>query len=333
MPETSVGADTAGVRLDRFLAGREEVGTRARAERLIDGGGVLVDGIARPKSHRLAAGSVVAFPEPAPSEIDLEPADIDIDVVWEDEHLMIVDKPAGLVVHPAPGTTGPTLVHALLGRVGHPGSVQMGTEGALVHGLRVGALAQQGTRRLNHLVTAAVVERHPQRQPAVGRGALLHVGHQLEQVGGAAVAAADKAHLDALAVQVGELLPDRVGEQGHQVGDLLLGAPPVLGRKGVHGQAAHAQPGGGLDRAAQRGRARAVPGQGGQPAAASPAAVAIHDHGDRGGGVGQLGLDVRDAAKAEQARDPLGALTETGRHLGGIQDDSRWPGCTWPRPV
>ena len=118
MPETSVGADAAGVRLDRFLAGREEVGTRARAERLIDIGGVLVDGIARPKSHRLAAGSVVAFPEPAPSQIDLEPADIDIDVVWEDEHLMIVDKPAGLVVHPAPGTTGPTLVHALLGRVG-----------------------------------------------------------------------------------------------------------------------------------------------------------------------------------------------------------------------
>jgi 23S rRNA pseudouridine1911/1915/1917 synthase len=118
MPETSVGADAAGVRLDRFLAGREEVGTRARAERLIEGGDVLVDGVARPKSHRLAAGSVVVFPEPAPTEIDLEPAAIDVDVVWEDEHLMVVDKPAGLVVHPAPGTTGPTLVHALLGRVG-----------------------------------------------------------------------------------------------------------------------------------------------------------------------------------------------------------------------
>jgi len=118
MPETSVGADAAGVRLDRFLAGREEVGTRARAERLIEGGDVLVDGVARPKSHRLAAGSVVVFPERAPTEIDLEPAAIDVDVVWEDEHLMVVDKPAGLVVHPAPGTTGPTLVHALLGRVG-----------------------------------------------------------------------------------------------------------------------------------------------------------------------------------------------------------------------
>jgi len=118
MPETSVGADAAGVRLDRFLAGREEVGTRARAERLIEGGDVLVDGVARPKSHRLAAGSVVVFPERAPTEIDLEPAAIDVDVVWEDEHLMVVDKPAGLVVHPAPGTIGPTLVHALLGRVG-----------------------------------------------------------------------------------------------------------------------------------------------------------------------------------------------------------------------
>jgi 23S rRNA pseudouridine1911/1915/1917 synthase len=61
---------------------------------------------------------VVVFPERAPTEIDLEPAAIDVDVVWEDEHLMVVDKPAGLVVHPAPGTTGPTLVHALLGRVG-----------------------------------------------------------------------------------------------------------------------------------------------------------------------------------------------------------------------
>jgi 23S rRNA pseudouridine1911/1915/1917 synthase len=118
MPETSVGADAAGVRLDRFLAAREEIGTRARAERLIERGDVLVDGVARPTSHKLAAGSVVVFPEPAPSEIDLEPAAIDVDVVWEDEHLMVVDKPAGLVVHPAPGTTGPTLVHALLGRVG-----------------------------------------------------------------------------------------------------------------------------------------------------------------------------------------------------------------------
>jgi 23S rRNA pseudouridine1911/1915/1917 synthase len=118
MPETSVGADAAGVRLDRFLAAREEIGTRARAERLIERGDVLVDGVARPKSHKLAAGSVVVFPEPAPSEIDLEPAAIDVDGVWEDEHRMVVDKPAGLVVHPAPGTTGPTLVHALLGRVG-----------------------------------------------------------------------------------------------------------------------------------------------------------------------------------------------------------------------
>jgi len=118
MPEASVGADEAGVRLDRYLAALDEVGTRARAERLIADGGVLVDGVARPKSHRLPAGAVVAYPEPAPSELDLEPADIDVDVVWEDEHLMVVDKPAGLVVHPAPGTTGPTLVHALLGKVG-----------------------------------------------------------------------------------------------------------------------------------------------------------------------------------------------------------------------
>ena len=120
MPEASVAPDQAGVRLDRFLAGREEIGTRARAERLIEGGGVLVDGV-RAAEVAPAGGRArwSRFPEPAPSEIDLEPAsEIDIDVVWEDEHLMVVDKPAGLVVHPAPGTHRPDAGARAAGRVG-----------------------------------------------------------------------------------------------------------------------------------------------------------------------------------------------------------------------
>jgi len=114
------------VRLDRFLAGDEEVGTRARAERLIESGDVLVDGRPRAKSFRLAEGSTVSFPAPEPATIDLEPADIDLPVLYEDESLLVVDKPAGLLVHPVPGHRGPTLVHGLLGRIGGGESTRPG---------------------------------------------------------------------------------------------------------------------------------------------------------------------------------------------------------------
>ncbi len=118
MPELAVPAAEAGVRLDRFLAAQDAVGTRARAERLIAGGSVLVDGRAQPKSHRLEAGATVSYSEPAPVSSDLEPIDLGIPIVFEDEHLLVVDKPAGLLTHPVPGFSGPTLVHALLGRAG-----------------------------------------------------------------------------------------------------------------------------------------------------------------------------------------------------------------------
>ena len=107
-----VPAETAGERLDRFLAGR--LGSRAAAERAI-ADGVLVDGIARPKSHRLAGGEDVHVPErsqAAPVEPPPAPP-----IVFEDEHLLVVDKPAGLVVHPGAGHAGDTLVDALRGRI------------------------------------------------------------------------------------------------------------------------------------------------------------------------------------------------------------------------
>jgi 23S rRNA pseudouridine1911/1915/1917 synthase len=118
MPEATVRADQAGARLDRFLAEHDAVGSRSRAEGLIEGGEVRVDGRPRPKSFKLSEGALVSFPEPAPVTLDLEPVEMDVPVAYEDEHLLVVDKPAGLVVHPAPGFTGPTLVHGLLGRIG-----------------------------------------------------------------------------------------------------------------------------------------------------------------------------------------------------------------------
>jgi 23S rRNA pseudouridine1911/1915/1917 synthase len=100
-------------RLDRAVAGRPEVGSRAAAERLIATGAVLVDGERRLKSHRLEGGEEVAVELPATAPA-LEAEEMDLQLAWEDEHLLVVDKPAGLVVHPATGHESGTLVHGLL---------------------------------------------------------------------------------------------------------------------------------------------------------------------------------------------------------------------------
>jgi 23S rRNA pseudouridine1911/1915/1917 synthase len=113
--ELTVPADAAGERLDVFLAAH--AGSRAAAQRLIDGGHVTVDGAARPKRHVLAGGETVAVQEPEAraGQPDVPPARFA--VAYEDEHVLVVDKPAGVVVHPARGHEHGTLVQALAGRV------------------------------------------------------------------------------------------------------------------------------------------------------------------------------------------------------------------------
>ena len=104
----------AGTRLDRFLAGA--VGSRARAQALIDAGLVRVDGLLVPKRHLVRAGEAVEIeelPVEAPAAAD-ETAPFE--VAYEDEHLLVVDKPAGVVVHPARGHWAGTLAQALEGR-------------------------------------------------------------------------------------------------------------------------------------------------------------------------------------------------------------------------
>jgi 23S rRNA pseudouridine1911/1915/1917 synthase len=100
-------------RLDRALAGRPEVGSRGLAERLIADGAVLVDGEPRTKSHRLTGGEDVLVELPADAA-PLVAEEMNLRVAWEDEHLLVVDKPAGVVVHPGAGHDTGTLVHGLL---------------------------------------------------------------------------------------------------------------------------------------------------------------------------------------------------------------------------
>lgn len=112
-----VDTDAHGERLDRFLAG--PVGSRARAQRLIAAGRVRVGGSPAPPSRRVEAGQAVEVDSQAPAD-DPGPATpraLDIRIAWEDEHLLVVEKPAGLVVHPAPGHRTGTLAEALAGRV------------------------------------------------------------------------------------------------------------------------------------------------------------------------------------------------------------------------
>ena len=128
MIELRVPPDSGGMRLDRFVAAHADVGSRAGAERLIEAGRVLVDGAARPKAHRLAAGAVVTLPEPEIAAAGPPPADLGVPVVYADQNLMVVDKPAGLLVHSVPGYSAPTLVDALAGagaggEEGRPGIV------------------------------------------------------------------------------------------------------------------------------------------------------------------------------------------------------------------
>jgi 23S rRNA pseudouridine1911/1915/1917 synthase len=110
----AVPAGAAGERLDRFLSTVEDVGSRAAAERLVAEGRVLVDGAARPKSHRLEGGEQLEVDVPEGCASPLEPEDVELRVAYEDEHLLVVDKPAGIVVHPSAGHRGGTLVHGLL---------------------------------------------------------------------------------------------------------------------------------------------------------------------------------------------------------------------------
>jgi 23S rRNA pseudouridine1911/1915/1917 synthase len=152
-----VPPEAAGVRLDRFLAGLQEVGSRAAAERLLAQGGVRVNGSSEPKSHRLAAGDVleVTVPERRPSE--LEPEQLDLRIAFEDEHLLVVDKPAGMVVHPSAGHGSGTLVHGLVGHEAAGGDEA--ERPGIVHrldrdtsGLLVVARSDEAHRRLQQLL-------------------------------------------------------------------------------------------------------------------------------------------------------------------------------------
>ena len=106
--------ESAGTRLDAFLAAQLPDLTRSAAARLIEGGFVTVDGRPAGKSVRLVGGETVSVTLPEAEEPEARPEAIPLDVVYEDGDVIVVNKPVGMVVHPAPGHPDGTLVNALL---------------------------------------------------------------------------------------------------------------------------------------------------------------------------------------------------------------------------
>ena len=119
-------------RLDAFLASSLDGLTRSQATRLIESGEVAVEGRAVSKSYKLAGGEDIAVTLPEPEPVEAVPQDIPLDVVYEDADVIVVNKPSGMVVHPAPGHPDGTLVNALLY---HCAGTLSGVGGALRPGI------------------------------------------------------------------------------------------------------------------------------------------------------------------------------------------------------
>jgi 23S rRNA pseudouridine1911/1915/1917 synthase len=166
----AVPPDAAGRRLDRFLASLPEIGSRAAAERLLEEGAALVDGARRSKSHRLEGGEELQIEVGASPASELVAEDLPLRIAHEDEHLLVVDKPAGIVVHPSPGHDTGTMVHGLLGRTAGGDEERPGIVHRLdrdTSGLLVVARTQEAYERLQEQVRNRELER---RYKALVRG-------------------------------------------------------------------------------------------------------------------------------------------------------------------
>lgn len=133
--EHVVTAEEAGQRIDSLLGTMEFLVSRSAASRLIDGGNVLVDGVVVAKKHPVRAGERIEIEVPAWDRGDLVAEDIPLDIRYEDSDMIVLSKPAGLVVHPAEGHWTGTLVHALLAHSDELGSLQGEDRPGIVHRL------------------------------------------------------------------------------------------------------------------------------------------------------------------------------------------------------
>ncbi len=132
MTTLTLTADRAGERADALISRLVPELTRSAAQKLLERGGVTLDGEPVRKNHRPTPGQVLTVALPDPEAVDLAPQKLPLDVVYEDGDVIVVNKPVGLVVHPAPGHPDGTLVNALLY---HCGASLSGINGELRPGI------------------------------------------------------------------------------------------------------------------------------------------------------------------------------------------------------
>lgn len=163
----TVDAADAGTRLDRYLEARVAGRSRSALARLIRQGQASVDGGPAKSGRALRTGERVDLVLPVPEPLDLEPEDIPLDIVHQDAHLAVVNKPPGLVVHPAAGNRSGTLVHALLYHLDDLAGIGDRLRPGIVHRLdkdTSGLLVVAKTEAAHAALSAAIAERRVKRR-------------------------------------------------------------------------------------------------------------------------------------------------------------------------
>ena len=127
--------DQAGIRLDKFVSENCPGLSRSQAQKLIDDGCVVVNGLMEKASHKTATGEKIDVTVPPPAPTGLMPEAIPVKILYEDDDLLVIDKPAGLTVHPAPGHPSHTLVNAVLSHLNEIEDDGEATRPGIVHRL------------------------------------------------------------------------------------------------------------------------------------------------------------------------------------------------------
>ena len=194
-----------GLRVDKALGMHLSVGSRSRAEALIESQKVFIDTKVAISSQKLKAGQILSFTIPEVESAEIIPLELKLDLIYEDEDLVVVNKPAGLVVHPAAGHQSDTLVNALVAQIENlsmgfgekrPGIVHRldrDTSGLLVvakNDFSHEALALQFKQKTTHRIYQAVVQGQP--QPRTGTIQSFLARHPKDRKRFASVTGADR---------------------------------------------------------------------------------------------------------------------------------------------
>lgn len=165
MHEITITAEADFARLDKFLADNTEL-SRSLAAKLASNGDVMINGKPAEKKSSVKIGDTVTATVPEPDHIEAEPQDIPLDIVYEDDYLIVVNKPQGMVVHPAPGNPDGTLVNGLLYHC-HLSSINGVIRPGIVHRIdkdTSGLLVVAKTDEAHNSLSAQLKERKALRQ-------------------------------------------------------------------------------------------------------------------------------------------------------------------------